>query len=252
MRAIEGNAGFALDESDLRDDATGYTADLLPLLKKKYPKATFTFIIGADSLANSTWERFDEVLEQLERFVIAPRIGVRPEALQRVIAAVPKGLRERIATLNMPELTESAYAGAHVALAGTQRTLSRTRGGMAVHRRAQALRHRALVVRPRACSRSPACGAGHSEQPDNAHVCALYASGASDVEVVAQGTVLAVLGTRNGPSGDHEGFLLKLTQQCDLDAARRDQRRYHRARAAARGRDGHRQGAIRRRRRPAA
>ncbi len=108
LAAIESNAGFALDESDLRDDATGYTADLIPLLKQKYPKADFTFIIGADSLANSTWERFDEVLEQLERFVIAPRIGVRPEALQRVIAAVPKGLRDRIATLNMPELTESA------------------------------------------------------------------------------------------------------------------------------------------------
>jgi nicotinate-nucleotide adenylyltransferase len=108
LAAIEGNAGFALDETDLRDDATGYTADLVPLLKRKYPMAAFTFIIGADSLANSTWERFDEVLEQLERFVIAPRIGVRPEALQRVIAAVPKGLRDRIATLNMPELTESA------------------------------------------------------------------------------------------------------------------------------------------------
>ncbi len=108
LAAIEDNGGFALDETDLRHDATGYTADLIPLLKKKYPKADFTFIIGADSLANSTWERFDEVLEQLERFVIAPRIGVRPEALQRVIAAVPKGLRDRIATLNMPELTESA------------------------------------------------------------------------------------------------------------------------------------------------
>lgn len=108
LAAIDGNAGFALDNTDLRDDATGYTADLIPLLKEKYPEARFTFIIGADSLANSTWERFDEVLEQLERFVIAPRIGVRPDALQRVIAAVPKELRDRIATLNMPELTESA------------------------------------------------------------------------------------------------------------------------------------------------
>jgi len=108
LGAIEGNAGFALDETDLRSDATGYTADLLPLLKKKYPDGAFTFIIGADSLVNSHWERFDEVLEQLERFVIAPRAGVRSEALQRVIAAVPKALRDRISTLNMPELTESA------------------------------------------------------------------------------------------------------------------------------------------------
>jgi len=108
LGAINGNAGFALDETDLRPDATGYTADLVPLLKKKFPDASFTFIIGADSLANSPWERFDEVLEQLERFVIAPRIGVRADTLQRVIAAVPKELRGRIATLNMPELTESA------------------------------------------------------------------------------------------------------------------------------------------------
>lgn len=108
LGAIAGNPGFALDETDLRSDSTGYTADLLPLLHKKYSGAQFTFIIGADSLANSHWERFDRVLEHLERFVIAPRIGVRADALQRVIDAVPKELRDRIATLNMPELTESA------------------------------------------------------------------------------------------------------------------------------------------------
>jgi len=108
LGAIENNPHFALDATDLLDDATGYTADLLPRLKAKYPDCVFTFIIGADSLVNSTWERFDEVLEHLERFVIAPRPGVRGDALQRVIAAVPKTLRERIATLNIPELPESA------------------------------------------------------------------------------------------------------------------------------------------------
>jgi nicotinate-nucleotide adenylyltransferase len=108
LGAIENNPAFELDDTDLWPDATGYTADLLPKLHAKYPDASFTFIIGADSLANSTWERFPQVLEQLERFVIAPRPGVRPEALQRVLAAVPKELRLRIATLNMPELPESA------------------------------------------------------------------------------------------------------------------------------------------------
>jgi len=107
LGAIASNPHFGLDETDLLDDATGYTADLLPQLKLRYPNATFTFIIGSDSLVNSTWERFDEVLENLERFVIAPRPGVPADALQRVIAAVPKKLRERIATLNIPELPES-------------------------------------------------------------------------------------------------------------------------------------------------
>jgi nicotinate-nucleotide adenylyltransferase len=108
LGAIAGNPHFALDETDLLEDATGFTADLLPRLKQRYSGSSFTFIIGADSLVNSTWERFDEVLEHLDRFLIAPRPGVRPDALQRVIAAVPKALRERIATLNIPELPESA------------------------------------------------------------------------------------------------------------------------------------------------
>src|SRR5271165_7206757 len=63
LGAIAGNEGFALDETDLRGEATGYTADLLPQLRAKYPHAALTFIIGADSLVNATWMRFDEVLE---------------------------------------------------------------------------------------------------------------------------------------------------------------------------------------------
>jgi nicotinate-nucleotide adenylyltransferase len=108
LGAIESNAAFALDDTDLREDASGYTADLLPHLRRKYPSARLTFIIGADSLVNTKWVRFDEVLEALERFVIAPRPGVRGDALARVIAAVPPALRERVATLNLPEIPESA------------------------------------------------------------------------------------------------------------------------------------------------
>ena len=108
LGAIASNPAFKLDDTDLRADATGYTADLLPKLAERYPDATFTFIIGADSLVNTAWERFDEVLERLERFVIAPRPGVPSDALQRVLAAVPKSFRERINTLNLPEIPESA------------------------------------------------------------------------------------------------------------------------------------------------
>jgi nicotinate-nucleotide adenylyltransferase len=108
LGAIESNAAFALDETDLRENASGYTADLLPRLSAKYPAARFTFIIGADSLVNSNWVRFDEVLAALERFAIAPRPGVRADALARVIAAVPPPLRERVTTLNLPEIPESA------------------------------------------------------------------------------------------------------------------------------------------------
>lgn len=108
LGAIAGNPHFALDESDLAPDATGYTADLLPRLRKRYADAKFAFVIGADSLVNSTWIRFDEVLESLDKFVIAPRAGVQADALQRVISAVPANLRDRIHTLNLPQLPESA------------------------------------------------------------------------------------------------------------------------------------------------
>jgi nicotinate-nucleotide adenylyltransferase len=108
LGAIESNAAFELDHTDLRQDASGYTADLLPRLHSKYPHAAFTFIIGADSLVSAEWVRLDEVIEALERFAIAPRTGVRADALARVIAAIPPGLRERITTLNLPEIPESA------------------------------------------------------------------------------------------------------------------------------------------------
>ncbi|MHB8461361.1 MAG: nicotinate-nucleotide adenylyltransferase [Vulcanimicrobiaceae bacterium] len=108
LAAIESNAAFSLDTTDLEADATGYTADLLPRLRAKYPNDEFTFIIGADSLVNATWVRFDDVLNALDRFIIAPRSGSLHDALARAVAAVPTRFRERIGTLNLPELPESA------------------------------------------------------------------------------------------------------------------------------------------------
>jgi nicotinate-nucleotide adenylyltransferase len=108
LGAIASNRTFELDDTDLREDSTGYTADLIPRLQRKYADASFTFIIGADSLVNTPWVRFDEVLDSLERFVIAPRPGVRADALGRVLDAVPGRLRERVSALNLPEVPESA------------------------------------------------------------------------------------------------------------------------------------------------
>lgn len=108
LGAIDGNPSFALDDTDLRPDATGFTADLLPKIKAKHGGASLTFITGADSLASNAWVRFEEVLESLESFVIAPRAGVSSEAMARVLAAVPNTMRSRIKTLNLPELPESA------------------------------------------------------------------------------------------------------------------------------------------------
>lgn len=106
--AIAGNERFALDRSDVEPGATGYTADLLPRLHERYPGDNFVFVTGADSLAESSWVRFEEVLESLEAFVIAPRAGIAAGTLSRVLSAVPSTLRTRIKTLNLPEMPESS------------------------------------------------------------------------------------------------------------------------------------------------
>ena len=90
--------------------------------------------------SSANWVRFDEVIEALERFAIAPRAGVRADALARVIDAVSPALRERITTLNLPEIPESASLVRALLVAGPQRTVSRPRRGLAIYRRASALR----------------------------------------------------------------------------------------------------------------
>ena len=106
--AIAGNPSFALDRSELEPEATGFTADLLPRLRERYPDARLTFILGADSLVDGNWVRLEEILEALERFVVAPRAGISDEVLARTISAIPPALRPRVATLNLPQLPESA------------------------------------------------------------------------------------------------------------------------------------------------
>jgi hypothetical protein len=66
-----------------------------------------------------------------------------------------------------------------------------------------------------ACIAAAAC-ASHPEAPDNALVCRAFAAQASRQEVLARGKIVALLGTQEGPSGNHEGFLLKLDGDCDL------------------------------------
>lgn len=85
---------------------------------------------------------------------------------------------------------------------------------MAVHRRPSSLRHRTLIA-GLALLAASGC-AGTPEQPDNARICRAYAAQEQHVEVLASGTVVAMLGERAGPSGTHEGFLLRLDGGCDI------------------------------------
>jgi nicotinate-nucleotide adenylyltransferase len=106
--AIAANTSFALDDSDLAPEATGFTADLLPRLAKRYPDEELTFIVGGDSLVHSRWERLDAILDQLAAFVIAPRGEVTETELDAALAGLDPPHRAKIQYLDVPLVPESA------------------------------------------------------------------------------------------------------------------------------------------------
>lgn len=106
--AIASNPRFALELSDLEPSATGYTVDLLPRLREKYPDDELSFIAGGDSLVRSPWYRLAEVLAMLESFVIAPRGEVSQTELDAALGEVPKHLRSKVVVIDIPRVTESA------------------------------------------------------------------------------------------------------------------------------------------------
>ena len=106
--AIASNPAFALDLTDADEAATGYTADLLPRLRKRYPDDELYFIAGGDSLVRSRWHRLDEVLALLNGFLIAPRVGTTPVELDRALEHVPADLRKKVRLIEIPQAFESA------------------------------------------------------------------------------------------------------------------------------------------------
>ncbi len=107
--AIAANVAFALDESDLAADATGYTADLLPRLQVRNPGAALTFVVGADSLVRSRWQRLDEVIDALEALVVAPRADVGRDAVALALAGLVAERRGKVRLLDdVPLAAESA------------------------------------------------------------------------------------------------------------------------------------------------
>jgi nicotinate-nucleotide adenylyltransferase len=106
--AIAANPGFALDESDLADDATGYTADLLPRLAQRYPGNDLVFIVGGDSLVRSRWNRLETILDQLSAFVVAPRGDVTEAELDTALDDLPPARRAKVRFLDLPLVAESA------------------------------------------------------------------------------------------------------------------------------------------------
>ena len=106
--AIAANPAFALDLTDAQDDATGYTADLLPKIRARYPSDELYFIVGGDSLVRSQWDRLDRILEGLAGFLVAPRGDISSVDLELALAGVSPRLREKVRMIDLPRVGESA------------------------------------------------------------------------------------------------------------------------------------------------
>jgi nicotinate-nucleotide adenylyltransferase len=106
--ALASNPHFALDESDLEPAATGYSADLMPRVRARYPEQHLTFVVGGDSLVDSPWQRFDEVLANLDGFAVAPRAEREPQRLDAFLAGLSENERGKAVILDLPALNGSA------------------------------------------------------------------------------------------------------------------------------------------------
>jgi nicotinate-nucleotide adenylyltransferase len=106
--AIAANTAFALDETDLAPDATGYTADLLPKIRARFPDDELIFVVGGDSLVRSRWSRLDAILMQVAGFVVAPRGEVTGTELDAALADLAPDLRAKVRMLDLPLVAESA------------------------------------------------------------------------------------------------------------------------------------------------
>ncbi len=106
--ALASNPHFGIDETDLAEGATGYTADLMPRLRARYPDDALTFVVGGDSLVDSPWQRFDHVLANLDGFAVAPRAERAPERVDAFLATLSPEQRAKFVVLDLPALNGSA------------------------------------------------------------------------------------------------------------------------------------------------
>ena len=73
--AVSGQAGFSVDDCELRRGGPSYTVDTLEALRAEQAETSLCLIVGMDAyLGLTTWHRWDEILE-LAHIIVAHRPG---------------------------------------------------------------------------------------------------------------------------------------------------------------------------------
>jgi nicotinate-nucleotide adenylyltransferase len=92
--ALLDTPNFQISEIERESDAPGYTLLTVRAIKKRFPKATFEFIIGADLLGELPgWYETDEILKEIR--IVA---GSRPGSESKIPIGFPEGSIEVLAT----------------------------------------------------------------------------------------------------------------------------------------------------------
>lgn len=100
--AIANNRVFVPSLVDVEREGPHYTVDTLTILRKRYSRADFYFLIGGDSLAEfDTWRHPAEILE-LTRLAVMQRPGWETD-VEELSETLP-GVRDRLAWLDAPSL----------------------------------------------------------------------------------------------------------------------------------------------------
>lgn len=75
--AVEGQAGFVLDDRELRRDGPSYSIDTLIALREEFPQRSLGLILGMDAfLGLPRWHRWQEILD-VAHIIVAHRPGWR-------------------------------------------------------------------------------------------------------------------------------------------------------------------------------
>ena len=84
--AVEGQAGFTVDDLEFRRDGPSYSVDTLEALRAEHAETSLCLIVGMDAyLGLTSWHRWDEILD-LAHIVVAHRPGWKMPAASRPLS----------------------------------------------------------------------------------------------------------------------------------------------------------------------
>lgn len=107
--AADGQAGFIVDDREVRRQGLSYTVDTLDALRSEFPDESLALIIGMDAfLGLTSWHRWDELLG-LAHIVVAHRPGWRAPDMGQLGELI-----EQHGTHRVEDLHEGAAGRIHI------------------------------------------------------------------------------------------------------------------------------------------